>query len=159
MTYVDDAVIGACDPAGAETLAEAIKMRFGNAPGGPLSFKFIKTVNAEQGFSFLGYWIRLISIAEERRMLVRPSHEAMAKLKSGVFRRLKELGPGLDWDTAAERARRYRVSWTRSFKLWEPNEVELSDISGIVDTYVDDYFNGYVGTLTPKLNSFGHAGQ
>ena len=55
VTYVDDGVIGACDPTGAKSLAEAIKLRFGKHPGGPLGFKKLDVRSIEQGFAFVGY--------------------------------------------------------------------------------------------------------
>lgn len=151
VTYVDDVLIGACDPAGAKTLAEAIKMRFGKLPGGPLSFKLIKTASAEGGFSFLGYWIRLIEKEGEPFVSVKPSHEAYQKLRKRTYKRLRQLGAKLDWDMGVKRASSYLERWLKTYSYWKPTEQEVDEISARVETYVSDYLSNVPLKIKPAL--------
>ena len=153
VSYVDDVLMGACDPTGANALAKAIKKRFDHLPGGPLSFKMLKTVNIEQGISFLGYYLRRAPGHGCHSVSVRPSHEAYVRLRKGIFRRLRSLGPNLEWDAAAMEAGQYRERWLQSFGLWKPDELELLDFAGRVDTYVDDFLNNVPAKIAPLLKT------
>lgn len=144
VTYVDDGVIGGCDPAGAKALAKTLQSQFSNIPGGPLSFKYLRVVSAEEGFSFLGYWIRLVE-KDDARVVVRPSHEAKTKLKRALFRRLRPLGKEPTWPELEERAMRYSERWMRSFSLWQPSDTERGDIRDLIFSYVGDFVSGYSG--------------
>lgn len=152
VAYVDDVVIGACSPAGAKNLAEALKMRFGNHPDGPLSFKTIKVVRAEEGFSFLGYWIRLVVDDGEPIVRVKPSHEAKQKLKRGVFRRLADLGADIDPKSVDKCLNDYRDNWRRAFPLWKPDADALLLLELEVLGYADDFFSGYDRKLPVKAH-------
>lgn len=152
VTYVDDGVIGACDPAGAKDLAKALEMRFTNHSGGPLSFKHLTIIDVAEGFSFLGYWIRLIWADDKVQVVVRPSHEAKVRLKRGIFTRLKKIGAELDFDQAVKLAGEYGVRWRHSYSLWHPDEVALLEFEAEVDTYVDDFFCGYAKKIPLKVH-------
>jgi hypothetical protein len=155
VVYVDDGIIGCCDPAGAKCLVETLTARFCNYPGGPLSFKFIDVVTPEQGFSFLGYWIRRLTLAGAEQIVVRPSHEAKQKLRRRLFERLEKLGPSIKWDEAVERAQSYASRWRTQFPLWQPVESELFDFEAEIEGYVSDFLNGFTSKLTPKLEYIG----
>lgn len=154
VTFVDDGLIGACDPAGANNLAEALKSRLSQHPGGPLYLKHLSVVDAHQGFPFLGYWIKIHSdtFVGTETVVVRPSHAAKNKMKRNLFRRLRVLGKSAGYDALVEVAHTYRVNWLSSFPLWNPSEEELFDLEGEVETYVVDYLDGYEGKQSlPKV--------
>jgi hypothetical protein len=96
VTYVDDGVIGACDPAGAKSLAEAIKLRFGKHSGGPLGFKRLEVCSIEEGFAFLGYYLRLDVLSDEPKVFVQPSHEAWEKFRRNLMHKLSVVKPKPD---------------------------------------------------------------
>jgi len=145
VTYVDDGVIGACDPAGAKSLAEAIKLRFGNHHGGPLGFKKLDVHSIEQGIPFLGYWLRLDLLSELPKVTVRPSHEAREKFRRELMRKLALTSPKPDWDTAIEVAHAYGKRWRAAFSHWQPDEAEIHEFEGKVEIFVGDFLSGFPG--------------
>lgn len=154
VTFVDDGLIGACDPAGANNLAEALKSRLSQQPGGPLYLKHVSVVDAYKGFSFLGYWIRMHSGADTGtdKVVVRPNHEAKVKMKRNLLRRLRVLGKSAGYDALVEAAHTYRANWLSSFPLWEPSDEDLYSLEGEVEVHVGDFLDGYEGKHSlPKV--------
>jgi hypothetical protein len=145
VTFVDDGVIGACDPTGAKSLAEAIKLRFGNFPGGPLGLKKLDVHSIEQGFPFLGYHIRLDAMSQQPKVFIKPSHEAKEKFRRKLMRKLGSISPKPDWNQAIARAHDYAREWRRSFPLWQPNEAQLDEFELLVEIIVSDFLSGFTG--------------
>jgi hypothetical protein len=145
VAYVDDVVIGACDPTGAKSLAEAIKKRFGKHPGGPLGFKKLDVHSIEHGFAFLGYWLRLDQGSKPPKVSARPSHEAWGKFSRRLARRLGSLSSKPGWDEAVEVAHAYGKQWRKAFPLWKPGDAEIDEFEGKVEILVGDFLDGYPG--------------
>lgn len=158
VTFVDDGVIGACDPTGAKSLAEAIKKRFGNHPGGPLGLKRLDLNSIEQGFQFLGYWLRLDHFSEEPKVRAQPSHEAWAKFSRKLMRKLGSVAPKPSWDEAVELAQAYGKQWRLNFPLWQPTEAGLEEFEGKVEILVGDFLAGFTSKhdlKPPIMNCIG----
>ena len=143
VMYVDDVIIGGCDPAGARYLAETLRTRFSQHPGGPLSFKKIAIANAYDGFSYLGYWIKLVQHNDcGEKLILKPSHEAKMKMKRRLFEILKNLGKSASFDDLIARADSYLKSWRTGFSLWEPSQDALVDLEDEVHCIVGDFQGG-----------------
>jgi len=152
VTFVDDGLIGACDPAGAKTLAQTLNQRLQKLYGGPLSFKYLNIVNVEEGFSFLGFWIRLITVDGAEKVLVKPSHESHVKLKRNLFRQLKALGQSATYDEQLARADEYLANWLRAKRPWIPTDLEIMDHQHRILEYVTDFRDGFANKhQLPKL--------
>jgi hypothetical protein len=145
VTYVDDGVVGACDPTGAKSLAEAIKLRFGKHPGGPLSFKKLDVDSIERGFQFLGYWLRLDPSSEQPNVVARPSHEGRERFRRNLVHKLRAISPRPDWDTAVEVAQAYGRCWRAAFSHWQPGDEEIYEFEGVVEIFVGDFLSGFPG--------------
>jgi hypothetical protein len=141
VTYVDDVVIGACDPAGAKSLAEAIKLRFGNHPGGPLGFKRLDVHSIDQGFAYLGYWLKLDAFSDQPKVVMRPSNEARKRFKHRLFRRLAAISPKPNWDMAVQVGLAYANTWRAQFPHWQPDDAKLYEFEGIVECWVSDFLS------------------
>lgn len=152
VTYVDDGVIGACDPAGAKSLAEAIKLRFGKHPGGPLGLKKLDVHSIEYGFSFLGYWLRLDHFSEEPKVWAQPSHEAWEKFSRKLMRKLGSISPKPGWDDAVEVAQAYGNRWRLNFPHWQPTEAGLDEFEGKVEILVGDFLAGLTSKHAPPAH-------
>jgi hypothetical protein len=138
VTYVDDGVIGACDPTGAKSLAEAIKKRLDNLPGGPLSFKKLDVQPVEFGFEFLGYWLRLDQWCEPAKVVARPSHQALCRFKRKLARKLASCSPKPDRDRGVQIALNYFEGWKAAYPLWQPEEAEICDMEAVVEIMASD---------------------
>lgn len=159
VTFVDDGVLGACDPAGANSLAEATKLRLAKIPGGPLSFKRLDVVSIEQGFQFLGYYLRLDAMSEVPKVFIQPSHEARAKFRRRLMRKLGSISPKPDWDQASEVAHRYAKQWRQSFPLWKPSEAKLFEFEGMAESFADDFLSGFISKHGPPPKLHGIVGK
>lgn len=136
FTFVDDGVVCACSRADAKTIAETLKSRFGEHPGGPLNFKVLEVSDIEKGFSFLGTWVQL----NEDSVQLRPSHAARAKFKYRLFQKLDaDEASILGFDAAVERGMKHLHRWMSSCSEWRLNrEYEETWLY----TLIDDYFAG-----------------
>lgn len=143
VMFVDDVIIGGCDPSGAKYLAEALEDWFSHHPGGPLNFKFIRVVSACEGFEFLGYWIRLVPGQEiGQKVILQPSHQAKSRFRQRLFEKLGNLGKKSSHDDLLARATTYLENWRASFPLWEPSEAQLAILGDEVYCWVFDWLSG-----------------
>lgn len=143
VMFVDDVIIGGCDPAGAKDLAEALEDWFSQLPGGPLDLKLIRVTDVCDGFDFLGYWIRLVPDHElGQKIVLKPSHVAKSKFKRRLFKRLDKVGKGASHEALLFNAAKYQENWRAAFVLWEPTNDELTNLTEEVHCWVFDWLNG-----------------
>ncbi|HEX4737387.1 MAG TPA: reverse transcriptase domain-containing protein [Allosphingosinicella sp.] len=140
VIYVDDGIIGACAPPDANAIAKTLAKRMAELNGGPLSFRYLKCLDVQQGFSFLGYWFRVAVDSNDAQVTLTPSHTAFVRCRQRLFARLKKMQP--EWDAAEAIAEEHVKAWRRAFSLWLPDSVEEVDLNARVLSWLDDWFHG-----------------
>lgn len=152
VTYVDDGVIGACSQVDAEKVAKALKKRLADLHGGPIGLGKLEVASVEQGFEFLGYWIRLSTVDGEHKVVCKPSHSAKMKAQRRLFGRLRHAGKSLTYDQAIEIAHNYIGKWINSFVHWKPTPSQIDELMFEAECWVSDFFSGWV-SKKPPVNS------
>ncbi|MFN3621032.1 reverse transcriptase domain-containing protein [Sphingorhabdus sp.] len=139
VTYVDDGVIGASSPVQAHKIAKALKARFANLKGGPISFKKMEVRRLSTGFEFLGYWIQGNPCEDGVSLEIIPGLRAKKKFIAKLFKKFHQYRGGLDYDRAVEVFEGYFEMWKRSFRHWKPSSEQLNYTKFELEFCISDY--------------------
>jgi len=129
VAYADDILVLTRTKVEARATLHALQQALRRHPAGPLREKFARVGRACEGLDFLGWRFRV------RRGVprVEPTREAMARLRGGVWSKVRQA---VDDGRPPQAALAYARDWARQFAPWEWPDVFVRMAVSMVDRQV-----------------------
>ena len=136
-SYSDDLGICARSPAATATIRNAVTSLFHNLKAGPLTFKYLETAEAREGFSYLNYHFRLEDHGDDEHVHIFPDRAAFKNLRARVHHLLDHYEGS--FESKKTRIHEYVKRWRLSQKSWTLKAGSIKLLNFSVEQMIEDH--------------------